>query len=380
MKLRMADPKFTKSNLSGALLAVATILAGTICSAAGAVEPGFESIFNGKDLTGWEGHPKLWFVKDGAITGQTTAENPAKQNTFLIWKNGNVDDFELRCSYKIVPNNDKGFANSGIQYRSKVFDASYWVISGYQADMEAGSTYSGILYAEKTPRQIMAARGEKVVWNADCKKEVVGSLGKSEDIQKAIKKEDWNDYVIIAQGNHLQHFINGHQTVDVTDDCEAQRMMSGVLALQLHQGQPMTVQFKDLRLKKLSASGQSNADDLKKLQGAWDVAGVEINGTAVPNDELPKIVVTIKDKSYSAAFEDRTERGAFTIDPSKGPHEMDILPETGADAGEKMPGIYEITVDGFRVVYTRPGRQRPSKFSTAEEAGQMMIVYKRRQP
>src|SRR5437899_11485144 len=70
-----------------------------------ATEPGFESIFNGKDLTGWEGHPKLWFVKDGAITGQTTAENPAKQNTFLIWKNGTVGDFELRCSYKIVPNN-----------------------------------------------------------------------------------------------------------------------------------------------------------------------------------------------------------------------------------------------------------------------------------
>src|SRR5882724_9528798 len=95
-----------------------------------------KSIFNGKDLAGWDGHPKLWSVKDGAIVGQTTAENPAKGNTFLIWTNGDVGDFELRCSYKLVANNDKGFANSGIQYRSKILDPSYWVVGGYQADME----------------------------------------------------------------------------------------------------------------------------------------------------------------------------------------------------------------------------------------------------
>src|ERR1700693_3603848 len=83
---------------------------------------GFRKIFNGKDLTGWDGDPRLWSVKEGAITGQTTAENPATVNTFLIWTNGTVGDFELRCSFKIVPNNDKGFANSGIQYRSQVLD------------------------------------------------------------------------------------------------------------------------------------------------------------------------------------------------------------------------------------------------------------------
>src|SRR2546428_4659426 len=81
-------------------------------------ERGFIKIFNGTDLSGWDGNPKLWSVQDGAITGQTTAENPAKGNTFLIWTNGIVSDFELRCSFKIVANNDQGFANSGIQYRS----------------------------------------------------------------------------------------------------------------------------------------------------------------------------------------------------------------------------------------------------------------------
>ncbi len=79
-------------------------------------EPGFVKIFNGKDLTGWEGNPKLWSVKDGAITGQTTAENPTRGNTFLIWTNGTVGDFELRCSFRLVPGDSEGFANSGIQY------------------------------------------------------------------------------------------------------------------------------------------------------------------------------------------------------------------------------------------------------------------------
>src|SRR5437867_300646 len=106
-------------------------------------EKGFISLFNGKDLSGWDGNPKLWSVKDGAITGQTTAENPAKGNTFLIWTTGTVADFELRCSFKIVPGDSHGFANSGIQYRSKILDPNNWVVGGYQADMEAGPTYTG---------------------------------------------------------------------------------------------------------------------------------------------------------------------------------------------------------------------------------------------
>src|SRR5271155_4584712 len=83
-------------------------------------ELGFQPIFNGKDLTGWDGSPELWSVKDGVITGQTTAEHPAKENTFLIWTNGQPGDFEMRCAFRIAANNEVGFANSGVQYRSKV--------------------------------------------------------------------------------------------------------------------------------------------------------------------------------------------------------------------------------------------------------------------
>ena len=141
-----------------------SLLAATIALSAVAEEKeseaGFKSLFNGKDLAGWAGRPQHWSVEGGAITGRTTKEHPAEGNNFLIWKGGTVSDFELRLSYKIVPNNDNGFANSGIQYRSKDFDN--FVVGGYQADMEAGKTYSGILYEERMDG-ILAQRGQKTV-------------------------------------------------------------------------------------------------------------------------------------------------------------------------------------------------------------------------
>lgn len=217
---------------------------------AGDVEPGFTSLFNGKDLAGWEGLPDFWSVEDGAITGRTTKERPTKGNTFLVWKGGTVDDFELRASFKMVPGDAAGFVNSGIQYRSKVIDPDKWVVGGYQADMEAGPNYTGILYEERG-RGILAQRGQMVNIEADGKLRVLGTMGSSADIQSVIKKEDWNDYVIIARGPHLTHIINGRVTADVTDDQAAKRAKSGIIALQLHAGPPMMVQFKNIRIKPL---------------------------------------------------------------------------------------------------------------------------------
>jgi hypothetical protein len=211
-------------------------------------QDGFTSMFNGKDLTGWEGSPELWSVREGAITGQTTREKPARQNTFLIWTNEQPADFEMRCLFKLTVNNDAGFANSGIQYRSRIVKPSYWVVAGYQADMEAGPNLTGNLYEEKG-RLVLAGRGQKVIIHADGKKEVVGSLGSAEDLEKEIRKGDWNEYIIIAKGNHLQHFINGKQMIDAIDEQTGKAAAAGVIALQLHDSQPMTVQFKDLRIK-----------------------------------------------------------------------------------------------------------------------------------
>ena len=127
-------------------------------------------------------------------------------------------------------------------------------MGGYQADIEAGKTYTGILYEERMDG-ILAQRGQKVVVktvDGKTKVEVVGSLGTSDEIQAKIKDKDWNDYVVIAKGNHLQHFINGVQTIDVLDErTGGKAAMSGILALQLHAGDPMTVQFKNVRIKKL---------------------------------------------------------------------------------------------------------------------------------
>ena len=211
-----------------------------------------KQLFNGKDLTGWKGQPEFWSVKDGAITGHTTAEVPVKENTFLIWE-GEVGDFELHLKYKIVDENGKsdGFGNSGIQYRSKVVKPEYSVVAGYQADFEIGKTYSGILYEEKG-RGILAQRSQKVriTQGADAKKpkiEVTGEVGKSAEIQAAIKKDDWNEYRIIVTGNHIQQFINGMATVDVTDET-AEGAKKGILAFQLHAGSPMQIQFKDILL------------------------------------------------------------------------------------------------------------------------------------
>jgi len=243
-----------KTKILSALALSAVVLTPMLPVSAAEKNAGFTKIFNGKDLTGWTGNPELWSVKDDAIVGQTTAEKPTKGNTFLIWTKGEVADFELRLSFKIAPNNDKGFANSGIQYRSQVVDEKNWVVGGYQADLEAGPTYTGILYDERGVaggRNIMAARGEKVVWDKDCKKQVADKLEDAQKAQDSIVEGHWSEYRVVAKGNHLQHFINDHQTVDVTDECEAKALKSGVLALQLHAGPPMTVQFKNIRLKKL---------------------------------------------------------------------------------------------------------------------------------
>jgi uncharacterized protein (TIGR03067 family) len=340
-------------------------------------ETAFQPIFNGKDLTGWDGNPELWSVKDGAIVGQTSAEKPLKGNSFLIWKDGTTADFELRLSYRITPLAGKGFANSGIQYRSKVLDAATWRVGGYQADFEAGQQYSGILYDEggvAGGRGIMAARGEKVVWDKDCKKQVTGAVGKSEEIQAAIKKEGWNDYVIIAQGNHLQHFINGRLTVDVTDECESKALKSGVLALQIHAGDPMKVEFKNLRIKAGTA-----ANPLAELNGRWTITSMESDGDSVPREEYESLSLRIENGKYWLNRPDNEDTGAFTVEAGKSPRAMDIRPDTGPGAGQTIPAIYEWAGETLRICYSIDGSgERPTAFYTAAGSGRVLVTYKRK--
>jgi len=256
---------------------------------ADAAKPGFESVrrdeqkvpvqadwvtlFDGKTLGGWDGDPRVWSVQDGAITGKTTAEVTLDKNLCIIWRGGETDNFELELEYRIVN------GNSGIQYRSFELPEGKWRIGGYQADIDSGDKYSGMLY-EEAARNILAERGQSTEVGRNGEKhevKVTGKVGDSAEIQKNILKEDWNKYRIVAQGYHFQHFINDTKAVDVTDNDSRDRRAAGLLALQLHVGPPMTVQFRNIRIKPLRTITPESAlaiapfepAEAKAYQEAW---------------------------------------------------------------------------------------------------------------
>jgi hypothetical protein len=243
-------------------------------AAAKGAEGDWVSIFNGKDLTGWQGDPKLWSVKDGAVTGSTVG-NPLKYNKFLLWT-GKLENFELKCKFRMEG------GNSGIQYRSKHLEkAGEFVVGGYQADMAVGGNFTGILYEERG-RGILAQVGQKIIIDPNGDKYLVGSLGDAGTILgKDFDIKKWHDYLIVAKGNHLRQFIDGKQTIDVIDHQEKARALEGILAFQLHVGGDMIVQFKDIQLKKLPAGGVLSALQAPIPPGAKPVGGKK---KAAPKD------------------------------------------------------------------------------------------------
>jgi hypothetical protein len=227
------------------ILLIASFLVLLACSfirAQDKKDEGFVPIFDGKTLGGWDGDPKFWSVKDGAITGQTTAENAAKHNTFIFWKD-EVGDFELHCKCREVE------GNSGIQYRSTRLPD--WVAAGYQCDMGPGKNHNAKLYDEHGKRGFICTAGQKVTIDADGKKDVISTDPDVAKFADGLDDTQWHDYVIIAKGHHLQHLIDGHLIIDCTDEEKDKATLTGVLGFQIHAGHPMTVQFKDIRIKKL---------------------------------------------------------------------------------------------------------------------------------
>jgi hypothetical protein len=226
---------------------------------------GMKLMFNGKNLDGWDGDPRLWSVKDGVIHGEDTKENTTKGNTFLIWTGGEPGDFEMRVTFRMDPDNKPGSGNSGIQYRSKRLPdtdkraTNKWVMSGYQAEIANVPGKDGFLYHEKGPDErkredkqtplYLNIVGDKAEIDKDGVSHIVGSLGDRAAIGSTLKLNDWNDYVIIAKGNHLQHFINGIQTIDCIDNDPKGVCTKGQIAFQIHAGQPMVVEFKNPRIK-----------------------------------------------------------------------------------------------------------------------------------
>ena len=208
-------------------------------------DSGYELIFDGKTLKGWEGDPKYWRVEDGALVGQVTPETLLKQNSFIIWRGGETKDFELKVEYRISAN-----GNSGINYRSVEVPGAPWAMRGYQADIDGQNRYTGQNYEERG-RTFNALRGQITRIPPGKKAEVIGSLGNAAELESFIKKDDWNAYYLIVRGNTLIHILNGHVMSIVIDDDTENRRFDGLLGVQVHVGPPMKVEYRNFRIKKL---------------------------------------------------------------------------------------------------------------------------------
>jgi len=277
---------FGQSFLGGLICTIPAVFLGFPTALA---DDGFRPIFNGKPLDGWDGDPALWRVEDGAIIGETKADKPIKTNTFLTWRQGEVDDFELTLEYRILTE----FANSGIQYRSfeNVKEWGTWVIGGYQADIDSSLQFTGILYGERY-RGILAQRGQKVVIGEDHKPKVVEQFAESAHLGAAIKKGEWNSYRVIAKGYRFVQEINGRVMIEAEDQDKSMRRRAGLLALQLHVGPPMTIQFRNVLLKRLPMEGVKKvvfvAGPVSHGYGDHEhIAGCELLAQALNGSGLP---------------------------------------------------------------------------------------------
>jgi hypothetical protein len=212
---------------------------------------GFESIFDGKTLNGWEGDPKYWRVEDGALVGEITPGNEIRVNTFIIWRGGVTKDFELKVEYRISPQ-----GNSGINYRSEELTDPKLAMKGYQFDIDGekrntGTTRHTSNNYEERGRTFMALRGQLTRATPDGKRNILSSLGDYTDLAKFIKNGDWNQVHIIARGNVIVHMLNGHVMSILVDDDDKNRAMEGKLGVQVHQGPAMKVEYRNFLLKKL---------------------------------------------------------------------------------------------------------------------------------
>jgi len=223
-----------------ALLAVASKPSSGDDSSEARPPKGFVRIFDGKDLNGWEGSPRYWKAEDGCLTG--TADGTLKYNRFLTWRGGTVKNFELRVHVKVSPR-----GNSGLQYRgTERPDLGESVVTGYQCDVVANrADYDGMLYEERG-RRILAHTGERVIIDTQGQPWVVGEFP-----LRAFQPDQWHEYRVLVEGNHHRHWIDGHPTVDVIDLDPRGRKLEGVLAVQVHVGPPMKIQYRDFFLKRL---------------------------------------------------------------------------------------------------------------------------------
>lgn len=224
------------------------LFTGCPSSAPSTGSEGFQPVFDGNTLDGWDYDTRYWRVEDSVIIGEVTPETILKRNTFLIKKDLVLADFELKVDFRV-----SGQGNSGISYRNEL-DTVPYTMKGYQADIDGRNRYTGQNYEERG-RQFLALRGQTAVidtGHVSPTSEMIRAANLPNDsLSRYIRANDWNEYHIIAKGNRLQHYINGVLMSDVTDNDEANRRMSGLLGVQVHVGPPMKIEYKNFMIKQL---------------------------------------------------------------------------------------------------------------------------------
>ncbi len=220
---------------------------------------GYENIFDGKSLSGWEGDPTYWRVENGNLVGEVTPATILDRNSFIIWKNGITKDFEFKADYRISED-----GNSGINYRSQIVDGVSYALVGYQCDIDGKNWFTGMNYEERK-RTTLANPGKVVVLedlpiepsklsdfiknNQWLPSKDVGNTGDISVFKSQIKTNDWNSVHIIVKGNRLQHFINGNLMSDVTDKDQVNGSNEGLLGVQVHVGPPMKIEYRNMMIK-----------------------------------------------------------------------------------------------------------------------------------
>jgi len=210
-------------------------------------EPGFQPIFDGKTLNGWEGDPTYWRVENGSLVGEIKPETVVKSNTFIVWRGGRPKDFELKLDYRITTE-----GNSGINYRSVVVPdpvtpENRFAMRGYQFDLDGRKRYSGNNYEEKG-RLFLAVRGQMTRVVGGRPPVLLSTFGDA-DALAAHVTDDWNAVHLIIRGNTLTHMLNGRLMSVVIDDDAPNRPADGLIGVQVHVGPPMKVEYRNIRLK-----------------------------------------------------------------------------------------------------------------------------------
>jgi putative heme-binding domain-containing protein len=330
------------------------LLFSLLAFSAASAQDGFKPLFNGKDLTGWDGNPELWKVENGEIFGTTTGPEQLAYNQFLIWRGGVVKNFELKAKIKQAGN------NTGIQYRSNENTDKKWSIRGYQCDIHPNVPYRAMMY-EEGGRGIVSQNGQSVVIDPSGVKWLAGE---HDPVEADIA--EWHEYTIIAKGNHLVHQIDGKTTMELTDFEEAKRSLEGLVAFQIHRGPAMEVHIKDVMLKELPDGGVVS---FEKSAIPSDAQIIEAKAPGKGKAKAPAAAPKAPAKGKGAEKGKAAEKGKGKAKPKRPDA---VGPAIGANVATPVSNIKALKDFKVELIYSVPGGEQGSWVNlTSDDTGRI---------